>query len=958
MFRKTAIGTAAALLVGSWWGAALAQDSTQRIEITGTATKRIDAEATLPVTVITKEDIAKTGASTAAELIDRISANNGGGYAQVLAIGDSARPGFAGASLRGLGPGLTLVLLNGRRLAVYAFDGGGTDLNAIALGAIERVEVLRDGASALYGTDAIAGVMNFITRKDFTGIDATAGVRVPQKSGGKATNVSVTGGIGDMASNGFNVFANLTYDDFKALKANQRDFAKTAFLPDKGIDRTSGNTFPASILAPATGTWPAATVNPGVPDCLAPVSFQTTPTGACRFDYASVIDILPPQEKIGGLIRGTLQLGPSHELFAEWNKTRTTTTFNISPTPASAATTFNGDPLLYPAGGPHYPTALNPATGQVEPGLLWFRTPGDPNSLEFRPLSGDLNIFWRTVEGGPRANEAKADQERFLVGAKGTLFGKWDYDTGIMRATSKVTESYVGGLFFESKLLNATCTDTSQYCGPLNPTYAAGTLNPLINPFGPNDAAGLAALRSALVLEPVRISKSTRTSFDGKLSGEIGQLAGGPIAAAVGVERRIESYDDQPQEVLQTGDIIGGGGNQAPIKGSRNVNAVFGELVVPVFKGFEVLAQLRHDKYSDFGSTTNPKVGFRWNPNREIMIRASTGTGFRAPILPDLLSPNTQTNTGDSYNDPFYEARVGDCYENAPDPQNPGQTIRVESANFNPQFCNAQLTVVQGGNRNLEPEESRQTTIGLLFQPTKDIQIEVDLWKYKLKKQIGIPDADARLRNFINPFLTDPNAQYDPTTATLSAAGKGTLNGGSTDSNIVVDADGNLDFVQAVFDNIASSDIRGVDIAINATLARTEMGVFRAGWEATYIDSWKQDGTEFVGQYSQFGPVVRWKHRLDVDWERGPWTVGAAYRWSSGYVDASGDRRVSPYELVDLSLAYKGIKNLTLRAGVDNVFDKDPPFSNQGDYFHVGYDPTYGNPLGRTFRFAVNYVWK
>jgi iron complex outermembrane receptor protein len=952
MLKKTRLSSGIALAFGglalSLGMPAVAQDN-QRIEITGSATKRIEAESTLPVTIITREDIARSGAATAAELIDRIASNNGGGYNQVLAIGDSARPGFAGASLRGLGSNTTLVLLNGRRLAVYAFDGGGTDLNSIALGAIERVEVLRDGASALYGTDAIAGVMNFITRKDFRGFDANVAYRSPEKSGGTATTAALTAGFGDLAKGGFNIFGNLTYDKFDALKASQREFSKSAFLPNAEggrIDRTSGNTFPASIFVPGVGT-----VNPGIPNCLPPVSFITAASGvgACRFDYASVIDILPPQEKLGGLVRATLQMGSAAEVFAEANKTQTTTTFNISPTPASGATTFFGDSLLYPAGGKWYPQAVNPATGKREPGLLWF-TPAsnDGQATYFQPLSGDLDLFWRTVDAGPRSNQAKADQDRFLLGVKGTVFGKWDYDAAVMRSTSKVTESYVGGYFSETRLLRSTCTDKTTPCGPLNPTYTAGTMDPAINPFGPNDAAGLAALRAAQIIEPVRISKSTRESVDGRISGELGALPAGPISVALGAEQRTEKFNDQPLAVLQTGDIIGGGGNQAPISGKRTVSAVFGEAVLPIMKGVEALAQVRYDRYSDFGATTNPKIGLRWTPTKQLLIRASTGTGFRAPTLPDLLAPQTQTNTGDSYNDPYYEARVGDCYDSAGSP----------TVNFNPRYCNAQLTVKQGGNPNLKPEESRQSVVGLVFQPTKDVQFSVDVWNIKMEKQIGIPDADGRLAEFIQQFVANPGQGYDPTTSKLTAAGKAALSAGATGAGIVRSASGNLDYVSAQFDNISNSDVKGVDLSVSAVLARTSLGRFSGTLESTYMDSWKQGGTDFVGVYASFGPVVRWRHSVTLDWDRGPWSASLTHLFQTGYRDQGDTRDVGNYERFNAAMAYRGIKNLTLRFGIDNILDRNPPFTRQGDYFHVGYDPTYGNPLGRTYRLAAQYSFK
>ena len=935
-----AFGGAAVLAPSPSFAQAPAPAAAQRVEITGSAVKRIDAETALPVTIISREEIAKSGVTTAAELLDRMSSNNGGGYNQALAIGDGARPGFSGASLRGLGSNTTLILLNGRRLAVYAFDGGGVDLNSIALGAIERVEVLRDGASALYGADAIGGVINFITRKDFTGLDVGALARLPQKSGGRSYQGTATLGFGDLAKDRFNIFGNLTYDKADQLKASQREFSKTAFLPNApggAFDRTSGNTFPASVQTPSNGV-----LNPGVPNCLPPASFQTTPVGACRFDYASVIDILVPQDKVAGLLRGTFQLTPTAELYAEFSKSRTESIFRISPTPASSATTFAGDDVLYPAGGKWYPKAINPATGLLEPGILNHLN----GSNAFVPLAGNLPIFWRTLEAGPRTNKSIADQDRIVLGAKGSL-GTWDYDFGYMRSTSKVSDNYTEGQLYESKLLNSTCTTPP--CGPLSPGYAVGTLNPDINPFAPNDAAGLAALRSALVLGPVRISKSTRSSLDGKVSGDIGQLPGGPIAVAVGGERRSERLDDNPLAVLNSGDIIGGGGNQAPVVGKRNVTAVFAEASLPVFKGFEGLVQVRHDRYSDFGATTNPKLGVRWQPTPQVLVRASAGTGFRAPTLPDLLAPVTQTNTGDNYNDPLYEAKVGDCFD-----ANGVATV------FNtPQYCNAQLTVKQGGNTALQPEKSHQASIGLVFQPTREISVSVDVWRIKLKSQIQTPDPDARLAAYISRFLADPGAAYDPTTAKLSPAGRAALQANPAGLGINIDpATGYLDFVGSQLENVGTTTTTGVDISIRALVAKGPFGEVNAGLDSTYLGSQKRDGVEQVGQYAQQGPVLRWKHSASMDWTTGAWTTGVLLNYSSGYRDQGNTRDVSAWQTVDLSLAYRGIKNLTLRTGITNLLDKIPPYSRQGDYFHVGYDPTISDPRGRSFTLAANYQFR
>jgi iron complex outermembrane receptor protein len=518
-----------------------------------------------------------------------------------------------------------------------------------------------------------------------------------------------------------------------------------------------------------------------------------------------------------------------------------------------------------------------------------------------------------------------------------------------MRSTSKATENYVNGLLSETKLLNSTCTDLSTPCGPLNPTYTVGTLNPDINPFGLNDATGLAALRSALILQPTRISKSTRDSVDGHVSGELMKLPAGPLSASFGFERRKEKFDDNPLPVLSSGDVIGGGGDQQPVNKDRTVSAVFAELSIPIIKNLEGLFQLRYDKYSDFGSTTNPKLGLRWQASPEVVVRASGGKGFRAPTLPDLYGAISQTNTGGSFNDPYYEARVGDCFT----------ATGAPSANFNPAYCQAQLTVKQGGNPNLGPEKSTQWNFGLALQPNRDWSATIDFWSIKVKGQIAIADPDALLSDFISQFLVNPNIAYDASTAKLSTAGKAAINAGASGVGIVKNAaTGNLDYVSAQYNNLGSINTRGVDVSVKGTLARTSYGEFRASWDLSYLTKEDQDGFNLVGGYSQFGPVKRVKHALSTDWDYGAWNTNVSYHWESSYKDIGDTRTVAPWEYFDLAVSYRGIKNLTLNAGIQNIFNNNPPYSRQNDYFQVGYDPTYADPRGRTYVLGLRYTFK
>ena len=872
----------------------------ERVEITGSNIKRIDSETALPVTIITRAEIERIGATSAADLIERLSANNGGGYNSSLALGDSARPGFAGASLRGLGSNNTLVLLNGRRLAVYAFDGGAVNLGAIPLAALDRVEVLRDGASAIYGSDAIAGVINFITRKDYQGgvVDATYGMPTG-KGNGQYYTASATVGFGDLAKDRYNVFGSLNYYKQDALKASDRDFSRTAFIRIDGVtyvNRLSSNSFPANILDPVAGF-----VNPFAnkygKNCVPPTSLGTSATDSrCRFDYASVIDTVTPVEKLSFVGAAAFQINANTKLIAEANYTTQKTLFVVSPVPASEATTFNGDPLLYPANGRFYPgRGITPAI----PGVT---------------LTGPLNVYYRTVELGGRSNEPQADEGRFLLGLEGTAAG-WDYKTGVYQAMSKVVDKYVGGWVFESKFLPAVATGN-------------------INLWGANDAAGLALLRSTLVLQNVRESKSTNTGVDFNVSREIAQLPAGPLAISVGGEARQEKFNDVPLAVLNNGDVLGGGGSQLPVVGKRNVTALFAEAGATIVKNLEAQLAVRYDRYSDFGNAVTPKAGLRWQPLKEVLLRGSYGEGFRAPTLPDLLLPITQTNSGGAYDDPLYDAQLS-CV-----------------TRFDPKYCNAQLTVRQGGNPNLKPEKSKQYTLGMVLEPTPNFSLRLDYFDIKQTDVIGIISADTKLADYIAKFnkatLTSSSI-YAPDIITKidPATGKVVIN-----------------YIRAGTSNASSQKTSGFDLSGKLRIPKTAVGDFTLGMEGTYLGSLKvkQNNssveTETVGQYATFGPVVRFKHTTSVAWDRGPWSAYLGYNWQSAYQDQGGAREVSPYETWDAYATWGGIKNLKVKLGVRNFMDRKPPFTVQNAYFQVGFDPTYVDPRGRTVRLSVEYQFK
>jgi len=909
-----------------------------RVEITGSAIKRIEGETALPVTVITRQEIDQLGVVNAAQLVDKIVSNSGGGYQLANALGDAARPGFSGASLRGLGPQSTLILLNGRRMAVYAFDGGAVNLQQIPFAAIERVEVLREGASAIYGTDAVAGVINFITRKDYSGVQVYGAAYLPQEPGGEQYQANILAGWGDLARDRFNVFGVLSYTDQNSVKSIDRDFSKTTLRRDISIDpnvfgfpyvqRTSSNAFPGNILTPEgafrnpyaspfQGATPRVETNPFIgvfpsAGCLPPASYGLTSSDTrCRYDYASQIDILPDNEVWSFLGRAAFQLNPNTQLFAEVSWAKQTATFRISQTPASQGTTRrqpdgNRLPLLYPAGGPYYP-----GNGNV---------PAIPDMT----LTGDLDLYWRALETGPRTNEAETDEYRILVSASGLAWG-WDYNVGTYYVSSEVTDNYLGGYLLESKLL---------------PTMYSG----VINPFGYQTAQGLSALLSTQIIGEVRSAKSTAWFIDGIAAKEIATLPAGPLSLAVGFQFQSQKYNDTPSPILGSGDIIGSGGEQAGVQGDRDVFSLFAELSIPIIENLDAQVAVRSDAYSDFGSNVSPKVGLRWQPSSTLLIRGSYGQGFQAPTIPTLVFPSALGNSAGIYNDPWYEGQVaGGC-----------------DALFNPLYCTAQLPVTFAGNKELQPVTSDQWSVGFVLEPTRDFSVAVDFWWIRQKDLTGNVGGDTIIQSCIDNF--DPaalNCNASPYASLVSTRVAPVANVG-----LITVMDTAFDQIQNYFDQ----NTNGVDLEAKLRIPQTGFGDLTFAYSATYTFQQEQKVTfipgqqwqSTVGTYLVFGAVQRYRHYLSGTWASGPWTMTLANNYSSGYSDeftnADGSiRNVAAWSTWDLYLRWTGIKNLALVGGITNLFNNTPPTTNQIYWFQVGYDPSVVSPLGRVYYLTAQY---
>ena len=849
---------------------AFAQDAAQpmqRVEITGSSIKRVAAETANPLSVIKAEEFIKQGLTTAQEALSRIPSNQTSmGSGNVVGGNTSGLPtgGMASADLRGLGGDKTLVLLNGRRLANHPYDTASVDLNMIPLSALDRVEVLRDGASAIYGTDAIGGVVNFITKRAVNTTTITAEVVRPRKPGADEERVNVSSGFGELDADGWNVFGVLDWHRQQKLTSQQRAFSQTGIVPSRGLNVTSGTTFPGNYFDAATGK----AGNPGyAAGCNPPFSVPKAGGTTCRQDYTRLIDDLPDQEQLAAYLHANLKVADGHMLGLEFLHSQNKVQSRTAPPPQTG--------LVLPATSKYYPAGVS----------------GQP-----------LSVNWRPLEAGQRTIDSKGVADRFVASLEGIVAG-WDYRGGLSHAISKSSEDFVGGYVQDR-------------------SFAAGVFNGILNPFALQDDAGRAYLATTALRGQVQSAKVKNTALDFKASRDLMPMGGGQMAVAVGAELRRENANFNVNQAIASQASSSGLSGSLPKSGSRNIQALFAELNVPMTKEIEMQLAARFDRYSDVGNTTNPKVAIRYQPSPAFLLRASASTGFRAPTLFEKNAPPSKNDTNDSYNDPIL------CPGGVPQP------------NANPlRDCDLQQFKLQGGNANLKPEKSRSFSFGTVFAPVAQVSFAADYWNIKLKDKIAaLPEQSiyADYPKYKALFLRNP--------------------------------DGSPYAIEDFLNNLGEVHTDGIDISASWRAPKASYGGLSVSLEGTWVHQYEYQNErngEFVqnvARYADLGAVFRWQHTLSLAWSQGPWGANLSNSYKTGYVDqnfvaAQFTNRVSSYSLWNISGSYTGIKGVTLLAGVKNLFDKEPPFTNQGTMFQKGYDPRYTDPIGRALYARASYAF-
>ena len=934
MFQRNKLSIAVMLAMGGVVSLSAQAQQSQRVEITGSSIKRADAETALPVTTITKAEIDRTGATTEQDLVALIPSVFGG----FVAANNVGANGVAStAALRGLPGKYTLVLLNGRRVANYAFGNSPVDLNSIPLSAVERVEVLRDGASAIYGADAVAGVINFILRSDYQGGEISGYATKVDQGGGDSTVVNITAGYGDLATQRFNFLISANHEKDDSLKAKDRSFANTANRPDLGINKASPRNGVPNLNFTDTKGNKYVGVNPyRYVDCkndeFALVTISPT---QCGTDYVKFIDLIPEQKHDSILARGVFQLNDNNRVYAEAMHVEDSTVATYSPAPYTRA-------MVYPANGRFYPKSITLPKGMTLP--AGYIMPDGTKLAAATVLAADLTVTptgnvtgtWRTVAGGGRTDLTETKTNRILIGAKGTL-GDWDYDTAFTQSKHEGVISFGPGKFSYTKL---------------DPLLATGS----INVFGSQDATSLAALQSAFLTGPEQSAQSKSTEIDIRLSRDLFQMPAGPVGFAVGASFRKEELAQISYPVLASGDEVGGAGEIPSVTGDRKVYGLFTEASIPITKELEAQVAARYDNYKNgFGTSFNkvsPKASLRFQPMKELLARASVGTGYRAPTLYENLRPFTINNTAANWSDPI-RCPGGKPITNT---INPVGELQDE--------CAVQLTSGIEGSPALRPEKSKQYSLGVVFSPSANLTASIDYWDVRIsdaivfKSEIQVMQNPDQFKDFIY--------RYDP---------KNFPNGYTTGKAGTVAGSQNKDFpiafIYLPYDNQAKYFAAGLDLNVAWRMKLEGVGQVGLNIDGTYYtkhgyQNFGSPKVSDIGEYKDFGPVPRWRHAATVSYATGPINVSLTNNYTSGYNDYTNldavdgttyplTRKVSAYTTWDAQLGWKPIKNLDLVFGVKNIFDQDPPSSRTEVNFQTGYDAQFTNPLGRTYYVRAKY---
>lgn len=798
----------------------------ERLEVTGSHIRRIDVEGPSPVQVIDRKALDNTGYNSVSDVLRDITAVSFGGARE--ASGSTAA-GVATIGLRGLGASRTLVLLDGKRLPTDAVSQA-VDMNLIPMASVERIDVLKDGASATYGSDALGGVINIITRKDFNGTEISGRTSFNKYEGGERTNLSLINGT---ATNKSRVITVFNYRNNERIYSKDRPWSDSGFsnfaepANFSATDSIADNATYGGLTAPTNCT-------------------NLDSSGLCQFKFSDFSDEVPSMEQFSIMSQFSYDINPDLTYYARLMATRTRVEWQYAP----AADFYS---ISNEAGAADFVTdfaALRTAAG----------APG---------TSRRILVYDRLTPLGPRKSEIEGTAIGLQTGLKGYLFDTWSWDVSYDYNFNRRHDSGISGYAYKANLVKNIGTGANQY----NPFATAGNRDP-----------GAALKNNSVLYQPWDTMESLNHFLEAKASGELFYLAGRPVALAIGATYLYDQYNIDSDSFTKNGEVLGSAGGTGGAK--RNAVSTYTELALTPLENLEVQAAGRFDNYNDFGSTVNPKLGFRWQPTQPLMIRGSVGTGFKAPTLQELYSAQSQGNP--TFKDEFYCAN------------GPASDTRK---------CNAQQwRVLSGGNPNLKEEKSLSYNVGSVYQLARRTSFGLDFWGIDLEDAIG-----GNLRKFTEAEQKFGNQRL-------------------RDAGIIIERDANnrIRSMTALNSNLATSKLMGLDFMASHGFT-TFLGDISLKMEHSHMLKYTNEFFPGLGEESLFDlpGAPRWRNNITVGY------VPEFHPASSFYLVAKTTAKnfkedptkgeLDRYTEFDFQYNYSAPWNGQLTVGVINLFGSTPP---------------------------------
>lgn len=927
-------------------GGAEQQQTENKVTITGTQIKGVDLVNAQPLKVISSDDIKNSNATSISELLQDLGVFRGGegsfNTSTSGALSTSTPAGMAAATLRGLGASSTLTLVNGRRIAASSFAAGNVnfvDVNAIPLAAIERIEVLATGASAIYGADAVAGVVNYILKSDFDGVEVSASYgNSAQSSNESKKSLSFTFGHNTDSSN---LLVTLDYYDRDDFTFGDREQTATTFYPI-----FSGGIYPHINYRDSTSGF--AEVDPACP--VDQVYYDPRYGDAsCAFDPNPYFEVFAPLEIFSGSMSFNLDLTDRTTMFANLLFSTKDSTASSSPNQ------FRG---LNDSANSTYVSVDNPgflATPQS------FQDFVDSNAEVFR-IRGRFPA--------PRKIGIETDTLHLTTGLQGFI-GAWDWESALTYSKNESTQKAIEGIYnrftFNAGLLGELCADGSTTCSP-------GVDGIWYNPFG--GQTGNEQALSLMEEEVTRTGVSEVLGLDLKISGEVGDINGNPVSTAAGIEFRNETTTDDPSDLaVATASnyyiptVLGFGSSR--VSAERDQYALFSEFFVPLSDSFSLQLAGRYDHYDNFGGDFNPKVGFKWDVSDSFVIRGSWATSFRAPSLSQAGVELRTTS--------FSADCIADIVE----------------------FCAGSGTVgdfsLEVGNESLKPETSESISYGFVWSLTDDITVTADAWMFEHENIIDVDAEGAIVRALNDPenyaFCGRvPEGEVGIVIDSEWCGFYGVPDGANLtpqelqqsieDAATFANSDALGVNSRMQLENIGEQTVSGFDFTYTQYIDTQSAGKFSVLFDSTYLAEFDRKRTA-LGRTEDLAGTFRYPRiiaSLKLKWSMDDFYGSVAAKYTHHYYDEVGllgelnsdpddvtdydaldyirdvqgegavpspNRIVPSWTVVDAIIGKDFGKDITVSFGVNNVFDRDAPFV-YGRYLNA--DLLNHNVMGRYYR--------